>query len=200
MFSRFLVLSVVAVSLALGGCVSTRSQVQRVPDQDLILGRTTKEEIVARMGTPGRESVRMENDKEIQVLAYVYATMYTNDAQITGTPAARSQSFSFHEDVLVGHQFMSSFKSASTDFDDTVVESFKEGETTRADVIAALGRPTGRWIYPMVDEPGDEGIGYAFSFVDTRKAGIPRLFKRLNVVLGPDDVVRKIELDVQEPS
>ncbi|MDF1794380.1 MAG: hypothetical protein P1U88_20880, partial [Thalassobaculaceae bacterium] len=145
-------------------------------------------------------STETKDEKEIRTLFYTHTTLYTNDARVTGVPAARSQAFSFYEDTLVGHQFTSNFKSESTDFDESVVTSFKEGETTRADVVAKLGPPTGNWIYPMVEWPEDKAMRYGYGFVDTRKASMPRTVKRLTVVLRPDDVVRKVELDIEEPN
>ena len=200
MLKKLPVLGSVVFALVLTACASMGTDVPRVPENELVLGSTTKQEIVGRLGQPRRESTEVKNDKEVLSLFYTHATAYTNDAQISGVAAARSQVFSFYEDKLVGHQFTSNFKSESTNFDDSVVASFKEGETTRSDVVAKLGPPTGHWIYPLVERPEDKAIRYGYGFVDTRKAGLPRTIKRLTVVLRPDDVVREIELDIVEPN
>src|SRR6202035_4174043 len=54
---------------------------------------------------------------------------------------------------LVGFAYSSSFVVDETAFDESVAKKIKRGETTRAEVLALAGRPTGQFIYPSLQAP-----------------------------------------------
>ncbi len=186
-----------ALALLVSGCF-TVGALERVPEADLVLGSTTEAALTERLGAPRETSEETINDKTIRGLYYAYATSYTTDTVTEGLSVARAQWFYFSDGVLVGHQYRSTFASESTDFDESVVSDFREGITTRAEVLKALGPPTGRRAYPLVEKPEEDGFGYLYRLIDTRKRGFPVLRKDLVVVFGPDDVVRKITLTVRD--
>lgn len=191
------ILVMIVLVLALSACVTRGEKVTRIPEAELTLGSTTENWITERLGEPNRVLEQTENGQDIRTILYTYVSTATNDSQISGVGAGRSQAYNFFDDTLVGYQFVSSFKSESTDFDDSVVASFEKGRTTLQEVISALGAPSGRRIYPLIKDQDVEAIRYVYTFVDTRKAGFPRVLKRLTIVLDDSDVVQDIDLYVE---
>ena len=186
------------IALTVGACASSGTNIQRVPEPQLLMGTTTQDEIVGRLGKPRQISDEVKNGQQVSTIVYTYATTYTTDSRVAGVASARSQSFSFHDGRLVGHNFTSNFESEKTDFDESAVPSFQEKVTTKADVVQVLGEPTGKQVYPLVDTAGDEAFLYVYGYVDTRKANFPVYREHLTIVFGPDGVAKKITLEVRD--
>ena len=103
----------------------------------------------------------LKNGKTVKGITYAYASKGGEPLEADVIPA-RALSYYFYNDTLVGQEFISSFKSDNSNFDDKRVESIKKGQTTRAEVIKLLGEPTATFIPPMVKETSGEAIGYAY--------------------------------------
>ena len=194
---RFRGLGWVALGLAAltTGCAGT--DFTRPAPETLVLGKTTYAEINARYGTPYRERSLLRNDQNVRQASYAYATA-AGEPLVSGVTPARGMTFSFLDQVLVGHEFASSFRSDHTDFDATRVPQIKRGETTRAQVIALLGAPSGMWIYPMVRNREDQGL--VWSYGQTRASGfsIRGHQKLLVVTVSPAGVVTEVELTASD--
>lgn len=103
-----------------------------------------------------------ENGAALESIAYAYAATGGEPLE-EGVIPARSMSFFFANGVLVGEEFLSSFKSDQTNFDDAKVPSIVKGRSTRAEVIHLLGAPTCRHIMPLAKNTTREAIGYAYN-------------------------------------
>ncbi len=171
-------------------------QFERIPNSELVLNQTTMTEISARLGKPYTKVTSLKNGEQIQSRVYSFATTLTAPGLLVGMASDRTQTFQFHEGKLVGYEYSSNFSSDSTRFDDTVISGFKEGRTTRADVIRALGEPVGESTYPVVDTPGDRAIRYVFAVT---LPSLKRVSKSLTVEFGPDDVAKKISFAESNP-
>lgn len=158
----------------------------------LVLGKTAYPDLNARYGSPYREASLIKNEKNLRQAIYAYAAT-GGDPLVSGVTAARAMTFSFLDQVLVGHEFTSSFKSDHTDFDATKVPQIKKGETTRAQLVALMGAPTGLWVYPMVKAKEDQGL--VWSYRQTRASGFSVSVhqKVLAVTVSPADVVTEVE-------
>ncbi len=172
------------------GCAGT--DFTRPAPETLVLGKTTYAEINARYGSPYREGSRLKNDKNVRQATYAYAAT-GGEPLVSGVTSARAMTYSFLDQVLVGHEFTSSFKSDHTDFDATRIPQIKKGETTRAQVIALLGPPTGSWIYPMVKNKDDQGLVWIYG--QTRASGfsISVHQKLLVLTVSPAGTVTEVE-------
>lgn len=179
-----------AVALLVSACAGTKFD--RVQNNELVLNKTTEQEIVGRLGSPGAVGTKNENGVQVRTIVYSYATSMTTAGMVAGVPSSRAQSFAFHGNKLVGYQYSSNFMTDNTNFSEATVLAFKEGVTTRAEVVRALGEPTGESVYPLVEGKDDRAVGYQFSFVDTRKYNMAVEAKALTIVFGPNDVARKI--------
>ena len=179
-------LSAIAVSFALmsGGCASSGRDFARPEPESLVLGQTTIAEVISKYGQPVARTARSSGSPvssnrpgdqrppglqpasvagDIETLRYSYAHA-SKPGVIVGPIVAqgRSLSLSFWNSRLVYYGFNSSFSDDTTNFDENKVSSFVRGQTTRADVIRELGRPSGEGIYPHVAKEGTKMVTYQY--------------------------------------
>jgi outer membrane protein assembly factor BamE (lipoprotein component of BamABCDE complex) len=154
--------SIVLLVIALAGCAS--SDFVRPSPELLQLGETRFSQVIDKMGAPDSKSNIQINGDKILKIGYGYAS-WGGGATVSGAIPFRDQEFFFHEKILVGHRFVSSFMADSTDFNETKVDQLKKGVTTRAEVVALFGKPTTRRIAPITEEGSVETIGYAYGVV-----------------------------------
>ncbi len=156
------VVTTVVISLCafLTGCAGTNFV--RVPDDALVLGQTTFEQITARLGPPFEEGLLTKNDHQIRSAIYIYISLGGLGAaeRVIGV---RAQGFYFSNNKLVGYEFNSSWKEDSTNFDSKKVAEIKKGESTRADVVRLLGNPGGRHVYPGIPNKDEDAVSYAYN-------------------------------------
>ena len=185
------ILSLLIISVFLSGCAG--SKFVRQSDDALVLGETSYQSIVQKMGKPYREGTVSKNGKMVKTIAYAYASTGGEGAYPGLTAAARSQGFFFLNDKLVGYEFLSSWKEDSTEFDGSKVAQIKEGQTTRKEVEALLGKPGGQYIYPLVAGENEKGISYLYNHTKGTAFNLKFYQKTLVISFRPDAVVSKVE-------
>lgn len=183
-----------AVLLAVTGCAG--KEFTRIPNADLVFNQTEASEIQAKLGDPQNTMMTLVNGKEIRTWIYSYASAVSTAGLVAGGASSRVQVFKFHQGKLVGYEYSSSFLNDPTGFDSSVIAGFREGVTTRADVVQVLGEPGGESVYPVIDQPGDRAVTYAFTLTD---ANLRSSYKSLTVVFGPDDVAKAITFVDSKP-
>jgi hypothetical protein len=155
-------------------------------------GQTSYSEIIAKFGRPFREGSVIKNDKTVKTIGYAYASV-GGQALRAGVTPARAMGFYFLDNVLVGHEFVSSWAEDHSDFDEGKVKDIVKGKTIRAEVIALLGKPAGYYIYPMIMAlPGDAA---AYVYSDSRGSAFNLRFyrKQLLVTFDVTGVVSDVE-------
>lgn len=182
------------LALVVGGCAGSSSSVSKQADDGFVLGQTTRQEILQRLGSPYREGTVTKNGKQLKTMTYAFGM---GGAPIRpGVNAARGQGFYFLDDKLAGYDFASSWKEDQTDFDAAKVPGIKKGIATRDDVARLMGRPGGRYGYPMI--ASQNGQADVYLYYETR--GAPpsvKLYQKLLVVTyDPRGVVS--DVDYQE--
>jgi hypothetical protein len=181
--------------LALAGCAGVNFK--RPDPASLKMGKTTTAEVIAVMGPPARTSETTKNTHLMKNFSYSYAESAITAAR-TDVITARGITLSMFNDVLVGQQFRSTFKEDTTDFDETKIAQIIKGKTTRNEVIALLGNPSGEAIFPIIKTPGEVAIRY--SYLQARRplfvGGLIIYSKDLAVSLDSYNVVSDIELTV----
>jgi len=168
------------------GCAGT--DFVRPDPEGLKNGQTTYAQVIARMGEPRREGSVIKNEKTLKTVSYVYASVGGTPLR-EGVTAARAIGFYFYNDMLVGHEFISSWADDHTDFDETKAKDIIKGKTTRVEVIRLLGKPSGHYIYPLIKVPTGEAA--AFVYVETR--GFRSFHKRLVVMFDAAGTVTDLE-------
>ena len=134
----------------------------RPSDEAFKLGETRYSLLVQQLGEPRRQGTLVRNGREIQAASYSYATQFDEPLE-PGVVPARAMSYYFVDGMLVGQEFISSFKSDNSDFDATKVTAITKSSTDRAEVIRLLGKPTATYIFPMVKETAGPAIGYNYA-------------------------------------
>ena len=175
----------------LQGCAGT--DFVRPNANALELGKTTPAQIVAQMGEPKSRGVVKKDGTLLESMTYVYASLGGEPADKGVTPT-RVQVFFFYNDILVGREFQSSFKSDSSNFDETKIALLEEGKTSRADVIRIFGEPTGAYIAPVVEEGTREAIGYAYQAIRGGPFSGMKIFRKvLRISFDENSIVSKVE-------
>ncbi len=129
--------------------------------ETLSVGKTTYEEIISRFGKPYREGSVLKNDNQLKTLTYTYAS--GGSSLFGGVTPARALGFYFLKDILVGHEFTSSYTDDNTYFEDSKIDQIKKGTTTRSQVIQIIGNDYGKYIYPLIKEKDEKALVYLYS-------------------------------------
>lgn len=177
--------------IALVGCAG-RDFVRPSPEL-LQLGETNFAQVIDKMGAPDSKVDLQIDGDQILKIGYGYAS-WGGGANVAGAIPFRDQEFLFHEKVLVGHRFVSSFQSDSTDFDENKVDQLKKGVTTRKEVVELFGKPTTRRIAPITEDGSVETIGYAYGVVQSTSR---QSWKELIIEIDKSGIVTDISFSSQ---
>ena len=137
------------------------------------------------MGEPRGKGERISNGETVEIITYAYAKV-GDEAVFQGVTPARSIGFLFHNNVLVGKEFASSFKSDSSYFEPQKAKSIRQG-MKGADVVSLLGKPGGEYRYPLI--PNKSGRALVYTFRQTK--GFRSQQNILIVELDTNDMVQK---------
>jgi hypothetical protein len=160
-----------AALIACAGCAPVGRDFIRPTPVTAELGKATPQDVRARFGEPRSERSWARGDLELakevgspfgalprvpgsMTELYYYFSSRAAPATAPGVEPSRSAHYWFWNGRLVGFRSSSSFKSDSTDFDSARASAFKPWQTLRAELIAALGEPSGVRIYPLT--PGED--------------------------------------------
>jgi outer membrane protein assembly factor BamE (lipoprotein component of BamABCDE complex) len=191
MLRKITVAITLAATLALAGCAGTNFV--RPDAAELRVGQSSYAQVIARMGQPRSTGQVLKNGETLKTITYAYAATGGEPLE-AGVIPARAMSFFFRADTLVGQEFVSSFKADNTNFDESKVSKIEKGKSTRADVLALMGKPSGTYAKPMVKEPAGEAIGY--NYVATSGSaftGLKSFRKSLHVSFDANDIVSDVE-------
>jgi outer membrane protein assembly factor BamE (lipoprotein component of BamABCDE complex) len=185
--TRVLHFIVLCAAAALSACAGTNFV--RPDSKDLQVGKSTYAQVVAKMGAPRVTGEMLTNGEKVKTVTYVYATTGGEPSE-SGVIPARALAFYFYNDLVVGEEFLSSFKSDHSNFDDTKIAGIEKGKTTRLEVIQAFGKPSGTFVRPMVKEPFVDSVGYTYSTTSGGAfSGFKNFRKSLRVAFDADDKV-----------
>ena len=187
----------ILVAVLAGACL-LGADFGRPDPASFTLGQTTEQEIRARFGKPAGETAARVGGKLVTTLRYAYA-----EARTVTVPV-RTMAYAFHEGRLVGFDYMSSFASDQTVFDELAVKRIKRGETTRTEALDTVGKPTGQYIYPSsyVGAPGRRADVYSHSRSEKLSAGatLETTTKVLTITFDENDVVVETHLVITTSS
>jgi hypothetical protein len=186
------------LAAVLAGACLLGADFNRPDPATFTLGQTTEQEIRARFGKPAGQAIARVGDKLVTTLRYAYA-----EARSTAVPV-RTMAYAFHEGRLVGFDYMSSFAADQTVFDELAVKRIKRGETTRAEVLGLVGKPTGQFIYPSsyATTPGRHADVYSHSRSEKLPSGVTleTTTKVLTITFDDHDVVLETSLVITSSS
>jgi outer membrane protein assembly factor BamE (lipoprotein component of BamABCDE complex) len=172
----------------LAGCAGTKFV--RPADSELELGKTTEQQVMARMGTPFQQATGVTNGKATRTLGYAYASM-GGQAKNPGVTPVNALTLVFHEGKLVSKSYLSNLKEDATDFDGSKAVAVESGKTTMAQVKAMFGPAPGEAVYPAIKHPSGRALIYSYQ----EMRGFTPSTKILTVVFDAKDTV--VDVDYQ---
>jgi len=125
----------------------------RPEPEALKLGETTQPEVVKLIGQPAARETMVRNGKHIEILSYAYVTEAEKHHGEPTVIASRTLNLFFHDERLIGHEYSSTLAADHTDFELRKMRAIVKGKTTREDVTALLGRPSGFIAFPLINTP-----------------------------------------------
>ncbi|USG60958.1 hypothetical protein NBZ79_17510 [Sneathiella marina] len=176
-------LSLALTALVLVACAAG-ADFSRVDYKQEVLGQTKATDIVQKLGSPFKTANQTKNGENVQIFIYSYAKAGGN-ADAEGVTPSRSQIFYFHDDLLVGSEFTSSWAGDSTNFDATKITSIEEKKTTVDGVVKLFGQPTGEYMFPVLENKGERALIYRYSQTKVFGLDIQVLDKKLVVSYDP---------------
>jgi outer membrane protein assembly factor BamE (lipoprotein component of BamABCDE complex) len=179
-----------ATCAILTACAGT--DFKRPDPQSLVVGKSTAADVTRVMGQPRQVGEALKNEQKIKTARYVYATT-GGESLYPGVVPARAMVFSTFNDVLVGQEFVSSFKVDATEFDDSKVKDIVKGKTTRAEVEALLGKPSGEVTFPIIKKVGERAYVYGYSHAKGNAFSMKFYAKTLVISLDTAGVVSDVE-------
>jgi len=200
--------AVLLFALAVAGCGVGRDFVRPDP-ANVRLGKSTTAEIRMAYGAPRTERswTRTESDLKSETMSpfggareagivselyYYYSDRFSPSAA-PGVNPSKSTTFWFVNDRLAGYLSSSSFAADPTLFDEAKVASIKPWKWLRADVVAALGKPSGALVYPLVSGEDLQVMSY-YTFQFDRGAGQTRR-RVFHVLVDSIGVVRDVHYE-----
>lgn len=182
--------AVILLAVFFTGCAGT--DFIRVTDDALVMGQTTYEQVSAKLGQPYQEGTVTKNEHQLKTASYAYANTGGEPDDVDVVPA-RSQGFYFMNNKLVGYEFTSSWKVDSTNFDTTKIAQIKRGETSRDEVIRLLGKPGGKYVYPVITNRDEDAFNYLHN--QTRGSAFNLKFyqKQLVITFNKQGIVTNVD-------
>ena len=165
------------VALVLAGACLLGADFSRPDPASFTLGTTTEVEIRQRFGQPYGQSTAQVAGRQVTTLQYTYAEMRSTVVPV------RAMTYTFHEGRLVGFDYSSSFVVDETAFDESVAKKIKRGETTRTEVLALAGKPTGQFIYPSLQAPTPGRRAYVYGYSRSERLPSDLTIETTNKVL-----------------
>jgi outer membrane protein assembly factor BamE (lipoprotein component of BamABCDE complex) len=182
-----------AVALVAAGCAG--ADFAKQTDDGFVLGQTTRQDILQRLGTPYREGTATKNGKQLKTLSYAFGTTVGKPVR-DGVIPTRGQGFYFLDDKLAGYDFASSWKEDQTDFNGAKVSEIKKGVSTRDDVVRMIGRPGGRYAYPLIADQNRQAEVYLYA--ESRGGPINVKFYQKHLIVTYDERGVVSNVDYQE--
>jgi len=197
---------VLGLALLLAGCNTAGRDFARPTADSVVLGTTTRAEILQKYGPPARQSSlagglpggsppaqpapgppRDPFDIVLAPGTYVsltYAFAEKESPVFSFDVNRRAVTFIFWNDRLVAYSFASNFQQDSTDFDEAKISGIEKGKTTKGELRQLLGIPTGRAVYPFVQRPGEERLSYHYTITEMKT--LQQRTKDLQVLFSAD--------------
>lgn len=174
----------------LSGCAGTNFK--RPDSTALVVGKSTSADVARVMGAPMQTGELLQNNEKMKMVRYAYAEG-AGTGRYPGVVPVRGMMFFTLGDLLVGQEFVSSFPDDATEFDETKVTAIVKGKSTRADVLALLGKPNGDAVYPRTKTKGETGVVYSYSHSKGNVFNMKFYSKTLIVSFNAMGVVTDVE-------
>lgn len=163
------------------------------PAQDTLrLGKATQDDVIKLVGKPNATNDNIQlNGEKVKSITYFFMKGAAFYGMIM---PQRTLVYSFMNDVMVGEEFNSSFDEEKTEFQSEKVGTLVKGKSTKADVIALLGKPSGEVMYPLVKDKKGRGLVYAYTVSRLAPFVAPTTRYRAFITLDENNVVTSVSM------
>lgn len=179
-----------SAAIALSAC-TIGTEFVRPPADFVRLGETTRAQIIERFGKPQEEQQVRSNSHLLRSIAYFFGSE-TEPPKVPGTVCVRLLYFMLSDDIVVGEGFQSNCAADHTDFDESRSGEIVKDKSRCDDVIAIMGRPSARAVYPAVEKKGELNMGYTFKYMARPGGPAKNYTKQLEFLCDSDGIVREI--------
>jgi hypothetical protein len=181
--------AIACLCLVLPGCSTLKDALfpresRLAPLENAVLGQTTREDIIQRVGFPIEIDKRWFDGFETEVFFY-----YDESMSETAAGGIRHKFLvcEFRKGVLNGYAYHEYGSAGSQNFDQKKRSQLVEGETTRREVQALLGAPPARARLPT---------GFTLPALELRIAGVP--FPMAQIPQGAEEIWQYYRRDLDE--
>ncbi|GAC1622382.1 MAG: hypothetical protein NVS9B10_06270 [Nevskia sp.] len=158
----------------LSGCAAEIPLVKPSPAL-LTFNVTNPDQVITIYGDPGFKTTEILTASEpqrpgqgpfdpLRVAGWYEQLSYRRDDQsglrLFGDARTTVLGFRFFRDKLVGYYALNTVDDVRAGPDEAKLASLVKGRSTQQDVLALLGQPTGRYVYPVIARAGDEMLTY----------------------------------------
>lgn len=185
---KYLKISLAALFMTLIVGCAAGVNFKKMGEDQLVLGKTTKQEVLTSMGKPNGKGTNTFNGIELDIVNYAYAKV-GGDAVLPGVTPARSQGLLFEDGILVGKEYTSSFSVDSTLFDTEKAKTVVKGQS-KEEVVSLMGAPRGEYLYPIIEDKN----GYAYVYMFTQTKGFKSKTDLFIVEFDKSNIVTKTKL------
>ena len=131
------------------GCMTAGKDFVRPDSRAVTIDRSTRAEILQRYGEPYSTGEITKHNYLLTTLHYYYA-----EARYGGVVYKKHCWFYFVGETLIGYSFVTGLPDQQISLDSSKVPFVVKGKTTKRDVLAIFGEPTGRFTYPAIRDEG----------------------------------------------
>jgi hypothetical protein len=132
------IFSFIILVCILFGCATVGGPFPYQNKQNIVIGKTTKDEGIQLFGSPFGTTKTSNANGNFSILKYAYAN----------GGGSRVLIIEFKDNVLNAYIYVSSFEEDSTKFDYAVGKTIKEGSFNKAVVLKKMGKPAGKALCP----------------------------------------------------
>lgn len=191
-------------ALLMTGCATTTGTVFPIEKTSQIQpGKTSRDQVKTLLGTPFQTGTytasnditgkKLAAPRIIETMTYRYEINGAAEASPEGL-GNRWATIHIYNDIVLNFRSGSSFRSDSSDFDATKVNSIKKGQTTEKEIVELFGPARGRGIYPAAASLNGRGLFYDV-FLRNTPAG-QNTSKTLSIFVNEAGVVEDFRVSV----
>jgi hypothetical protein len=176
--------------LVLVGCAG--QQFLRPQNDTINIGKMSYQEIINNYGEPRRTGTIIQNNLTIKTISYSHAVAIPFTTKVS----SKALVFSFHENLLVGYDYVSSFDEDKSEIElsEDITKKIKVGDS-KSKAISLLGKPHGQFTFPLLEKKGSTSLRYTL-FNSTRVPflGLAQFeSKTMSIILNEKDIITEIK-------
>jgi hypothetical protein len=177
--------------LIISGC---SSNFVRPDEKALILGKSVTADVTKVISASSNIYDATINNEKVHIIGYYYIH---NNVFFGSLIPEKYLTYTFLNDVMVGDVFSSCNVDGepSTDFDANKIANIQKGQSLDQ-VIAIMGKPSGKILYPLIADKSGSGIVYQYTYIRYLPLISPTTNRVLVITLDTNNLVTDISYKI----